>query len=120
MKIAISAAGDTLDSPVDTRFGRAKGFIIYDTISGDFEYIDNEQNLNAMQGAGIQAAKTVSDAGVGAVVTGHCGPKAFMSLRTAKIKVYTGAEGTVRDTIEKFNNDDLVESHVADVQGHWM
>ncbi|MFA6449227.1 MAG: NifB/NifX family molybdenum-iron cluster-binding protein [bacterium] len=120
MKIAISASGKTLDSQVDPRFGRAAGFIIYDMETGTFEYKDNSQNLNAMQGAGIQSAKNISDYGVGALITGHCGPKAFTALNAAGVKIYAGAAGTVAETIEKFKAGDLSEAENADVEGHWM
>ena len=120
MKIAISAAGKTLDSQVDPRFGRAAGFIIYDMETGTFEYKDNSQNLNAMQGAGIQSAKHLSDLGAGALITGHCGPKAFTALKAAGVKIFTGAAGTVAEAIEKFKHGELAEARDADVEGHWM
>lgn len=119
MKIAISAAGNTLESPVDPRFGRAAGFIIYDTETGAFEHKDNSQNLNAMQGAGIQSAKHISDSGAEALITGHCGPKAFTALKAAGVKIFTGASGTVMENIEKFKSGALAESENADVEGHW-
>jgi hypothetical protein len=66
MKIAITTSGIDLDAPVDPRFGRAKSFIIYDTDSGQWSVLDNAQNLNAAQGAGIQAATAVvKDGGLG-------------------------------------------------------
>ena len=119
MKIAISTSGNNLEAAVDPRFGRAAGFIICDTETGKFEYIDNKQNLQAMQGAGIQAAKTVVDSGAKAVITGHCGPKAFMTLKSAGIAIYTGAAGTGSEMLDKFKRGELAESHQADVQGHW-
>jgi len=120
MKIAVSAAGKTLDSQVDPRFGRAAGFIIYDMETGAFEYKDNSQNLNAMQGAGIQSAKHISDSGASALITGHCGPKAFTALKAAGVKIYAGAAGTVEESIDKFKAGTLAESKDADVEGHWM
>jgi len=108
-----------MDAQADPRFGRAAGFIIYDTDGGKFEYIDNKQNLQAMQGAGIQAAKTVVDAGAKAVITGHCGPKAFMTLKSAGIAIYTGASGPVSGVVEKFKRGEFSEARDADVQGHW-
>ena len=63
MKIAFSTPGSKLDAPLDTRFGRAAKFIIYDLDSETFEVMDNRQNLNAAQGAGIQSSKKVVDAG---------------------------------------------------------
>ena len=74
MKIAISASSPELSSPVDARFGRAAWFIIADVESGAWEAVENKQNLQATQGAGIQSAECVANRGVAAVLTGHCGP----------------------------------------------
>jgi len=120
MKIAVTAQGDDLDAEVDERFGRAEKFILYDTETDGFECVDNAQNLNAPQGAGIQTAETVSRLGAECVVTGHCGPKAFRTLTAAGLKVYTGAQGTVADAIEQFGNGALELADSADVEGHWM
>ena len=59
MKVVVTAQGSNLDSPVDPRFGRARYFLLVDTDTGEFTTHDNVQNLNAAQGAGIQAAQTV-------------------------------------------------------------
>jgi predicted Fe-Mo cluster-binding NifX family protein len=120
MKLAITTSGKDLESKVDLRFGRAAGFIIYDLDSADFEFVDNTQNLNAMQGAGVQAAQNVANQGVDAIITGHCGPKAFMVLSNAGIKIYTGAEGTIAEAVEQFKKGELQEAGSADVEGHWM
>ncbi len=98
MKIAVTAQGTDLESQVDPRFGRTKYFVVIDTDSDNFEVVDNAQNLNAAQGAGIQAVRNVAELGVEAVLTGHCGPNAFRTLTAAGIKVFTGASGTVKDT----------------------
>jgi predicted Fe-Mo cluster-binding NifX family protein len=105
---------------VDPRFGRAKYFIVVDTESGEFSVADNSQNLNASQGAGIQAGKNVADLGVEAVITGHVGPKAFATLQTAQVSVYTDASGTVAEAIEQFKANELKQSSAADVEEHWM
>jgi len=119
MKIAISTSGKDLDSKVDPRFGRAAGFIIYDTENKTSEYIANAQNLNAVQGAGIQSAGIISATGAQALITGHCGPKAFTALKAAGIKIFTGADGTVREAVMKFSTGNLSEAAGADVEGHW-
>lgn len=80
MKIAISCQGNTLESPVDPRFGRAQGFLVYDLDTNNFEYANNDQNLNIAQGAGIQTAQNVAKTGAKAVITGNVGPKAFSAL----------------------------------------
>jgi predicted Fe-Mo cluster-binding NifX family protein len=119
MKIAISAQGHSSDSPVDMRFGRAKAFVIYDSDHSAYSSIDNEQNLQAAQGAGIQSASTVVNAGCAALISGHCGPKAFTALNKAGVAVYAVAGGTVREAIDSFKRGELKKLQVADVDGHW-
>ena len=77
MKIAITCSQDNIDADVHQRLGRAPYVLIYEIDNDNFEFIENAQNLNLPQGAGIQAAKTIIDEGVNAVLTGHCGPNAF-------------------------------------------
>jgi predicted Fe-Mo cluster-binding NifX family protein len=119
MKLAITSSGKTLESQVDPRFGRAAYFIIADDGTGTIEAYDNAQSLNASQGAGIQAAETVSRLGAEAVITGHCGPKAFRALRAAGIQVVVGAQGTVREAIERFRKGEIKPTEAPDVEGHW-
>ncbi len=119
MKIVVTSQGSDLNSQVDPRFGRAKNFIVVDTDTEEFSAHDNTQNLNAAQGAGIQAARTVVDLGVEAVVTGNVGPKAFTTLQAGNVKVYLGASGTVKEAIEKFKAGQLKGIDKANVQGHW-
>jgi len=120
MKIAFSTSGTTLDAPLDNRFGRAPRFLIYDLSSKTYETVDNSQNLDAAQGAGIQSAETVARQGVKALVSGHCGPKAFRVLQAAGIKIYTSDAATVSGALEKFVSGALAEAGSADVEGHWV
>jgi len=119
MKIAVTSQGKELSSQVDPRFGRAKYFIVVDIDSGEFTAEDNSQNLNAAQGAGIQAGQNVIDLGVEAVITGNAGPNAFKTLRAGNVKIYIGATGTVADVIEQFKGGKLQEASEANVEGHW-
>lgn len=118
MRLAVSAQGEGLDSSVDQRFGRAPWFVIVDTNGGAGEAIRNEQNLEAAQGAGIQAAQTIANRNVDAVVTGHCGPKAFRILTAAGVGVYLGAQGSVSNAVEQFRKRQLTKAEQADVEGH--
>lgn len=119
MKVVVTAQGPGLDSPVDPRFGRARQFVLVDSDSGEFTAHDNAQNLNAPQGAGIQAAQTVARLGAEAVLTGHVGPKAFATLRAGRVAVYTGVSGTIREAVERFKAGQLQAADAADVEGHW-
>jgi len=120
MKIAFSTTGDSLDGPLDSRFGRARSFLIYDTETGSMELISNDQNLNAAQGAGIQSAETVARSGAGCVITGHCGPKAFMVLKSAGVAIYPTTAATVREALELFQAGKLEPASDADVESHWV
>jgi len=119
MKIAVSSTGPTLESAVDPRFGRAEMFLIIDTDTEKFQVVDNKQNLEAAQGAGIQAAMIMSDSGAEMVITGHCGPKAFRTLFAAGIKVVVGADGTVAKAMAKYKAGELKVATSPDVEGHW-
>jgi predicted Fe-Mo cluster-binding NifX family protein len=119
MRIAIGASGNTPESQVDPRFGRAARFILWDTTAGEFQVIDNTQSSDAAQGAGIHAAETVARQNVDVVITGHCGPKAYRTLQAAGIQVVTGAGGTVAGAIDDFLMGRIKPSEVPDVMGHW-
>jgi len=119
VRVALSTSGQDLDGPLDSRFGRAARFLVVDTETKAVEVVDNHCSLNAAQGAGIQAAETVARAEVQAVVTGHCGPKAFRVLSAAGIKVYLSTAATVRAALAELDAGRLSESTGADVQGHW-
>jgi predicted Fe-Mo cluster-binding NifX family protein len=119
MKIAVTSQAQGLDALVDPRFGRARIFVIYDTETNKASYIDNVQNLNAAQGAGIQSAQTISKSGVKALITGHCGPKAFSALKAAGIKIYNAPETSVADALDLYKKGALGETSGANVESHW-
>ena len=119
MKIAVTAAEKDFNAFMDERFGRAAGFIIYDTETGSHEFIDNIQNLNADQGAGIQSAKTVSDTGATVLITGNVGPKAHAALDAAGIEIFLKNGGTVSEAIDTYRSGSLVKAASANVAGHW-
>ncbi|MFO7570570.1 MAG: NifB/NifX family molybdenum-iron cluster-binding protein [Smithellaceae bacterium] len=119
MKIAVTTSGNDLFAPLDTRFGRAPKFLIYDLDANTFEVVDNQQNLNAAQGAGIQSAQNIARLGAGALITGHCGPKAFRVLQAAGIKIYNTSAATVTEALDQYRAGKLTASANADVEGHW-
>lgn len=118
MKIGISSTGDNLDAQVDQRFGRCQYFLIVNTETMDVKTISNESAI-AAGGAGIQAAQSISDAGVEAVITGNVGPNAFQTLSAAGIKVYTGASGKVKEAIEQYKNGELQQTDNPNVGSHF-
>lgn len=120
MKVVITVQQDNESCAVDMRFGRASFFCLVDTEKGSMEFIGNKQNLNSAQGAGIQAALNVVGTGAEAVLTGHCGPKAFNVLTKSNISVYTGVEGVLQDVLKNFKNNQYQKASSSDVEGHWV
>jgi predicted Fe-Mo cluster-binding NifX family protein len=119
MKIAVTSQGTDLDAEVDPRFGRAPYFVVVDSETFAFEALDNKENLNALKGAGIQAAGMVSDKGAEVLLTGFCGPNAFKALKAAKVGVANNASGTVREAVQAYLDGKLPLADEADVEGHW-
>jgi predicted Fe-Mo cluster-binding NifX family protein len=119
MKIAVTAQSAGLGAAMDPRFGRAKCFVVLDDDSNEVETIDNTQNLNAMQGAGVQSARTIAESGAEVLLTGNVGPKAFAALSAAGVRICLSEAATVREAIDAFKAGKLEETTDANVQGHW-
>ncbi|HAX18049.1 MAG TPA: dinitrogenase iron-molybdenum cofactor biosynthesis protein [Actinobacteria bacterium] len=118
MKICISSTGDNVDSSVDPRFGRCPFFLIYDDSTENYEFISNSSR-NAMGGAGIQAAQEVISKGVEAVITGNIGPNSYRVFESAKIKIYTGVSGPIKEAIAKYKANQLTSTSGPSVQSHY-
>lgn len=119
MKICVTSRGPDLSSEVDPRFGRARYFIIRDDETDTYDVVDNQQNVNAAGGAGVQSATTVAEKGCQWVISGHMGPKALSVLKEAGIRVATGASGKVSDALMAFRDGKLQETDAADVPSRW-
>jgi len=119
MKIAFSTQGTDLSALVDTRFGRSERFLIIDTEQDAIEVIENTQNRQSTQGAGIQSATRLIQNNVNAVVTGQCGPKAFTLLNKADITVYPTPSIAICDALDALKNGQLSPTQAATVEGHW-
>ena len=119
MKIAVTSKGTDIDSAVDPRFGRAAYILIVDTETFDFEVLDNQENVNALKGGGIQAASMVSKKGAEVLLTGFCGPNAFKAMAAAKIGVANDASGSIKEAIQAYLDGKLPLADEANVEGQW-
>ncbi len=123
MKVAVSTQGKDLSGFVDARFGRTTGFIVYDLDSRNYDYLPNTQNLSLAQGAGIQTAQNVAKSKVGAVITGHVGPKAYRALNKGGIEMYLLPENlsgaNVQQVIDAYKQGKLEKAAGPDREGHW-
>jgi predicted Fe-Mo cluster-binding NifX family protein len=119
VNVAVTSQGPDLNSQVAPRFGRARYFLIVDTTSGAFTVHDNSENLNTPHTAGMQAAGAIISLGVGAVITGSIGPKAFATFQAGNVEVHTVSSGTVEDALEKLKAGRLQPTKKASVHEHW-
>jgi predicted Fe-Mo cluster-binding NifX family protein len=120
MKIVIPTAGQNLSAEIAPRFGRAEQFLVIDPDTMDFEVVENSQNLDLSQGAGIQAARTIAAHAPDVLITINCGPKAFKVLKAAKIKVVIGDRGRIDEAVERYKKGELSHAEEANVEGHWV
>lgn len=118
MKIAVSAVGAGLDVAVDPRFGRCLYFVIVETDTMVFKALQNTSQ-NSAHGAGIQAAQVIANNGVQVVLTGNVGPNAFQALSAARIQVFSGVYGTVREVVTRYMKGELKKAGEPTVSGHF-
>ncbi|MHA1785558.1 MAG: NifB/NifX family molybdenum-iron cluster-binding protein [Candidatus Helarchaeota archaeon] len=121
--IAIStSSSEGLDAQVDGRFGRCPYFTFVEVENNNLRLLEVIPNaaMNAMGGAGMQAAQLVGNKNANVVITGNLGPNAYTALSTLGMKMITGALGiTVREAVEKYLRGDLKETDNATVQSHF-
>ena len=120
MILVFPSDAKTIDGNIDQRFGRCAYFVSYDTETKKGDYVTNDQNYQAVQGAGIQSATHVVNMKADVCITSHCGPKAFRVFDTAGVKVITDVTGNIAKAIEQFENGELNYASSADVEGHWV
>ena len=121
MKIAFCIEEESNDALVSVRFGRAGFFAIFDSESNDWKYINNSQDTQAVQGAGLQAAQQVIDADTNVLIALNVGPKAMKALAGNGIKVYQAIEGKeISELAKDYLSGNLNELKEANVEGHWV
>jgi predicted Fe-Mo cluster-binding NifX family protein len=116
MRIAVSSTGESMDSPIDPRFGRCSYFVVVDESGGCKAVQNTGQALG--NGAGIQAAQQIVDLGVDTVITGDVGPNAFRVLDAGNVTTYVGCAGTVGSALESYRRGELRRTSTSTSPGH--
>jgi predicted Fe-Mo cluster-binding NifX family protein len=117
MKICVTSQGDSIDSPVDPRFGRCAYFVFVDTDAMKEEAFKNEAAAEG-GGAGIQAGQFVAEKGARVVLTGNVGPNAFKILSAAGIAVFPNAAGTVKQAVLRYKFGELKQASSSNAAAH--
>ena len=105
MKVAIASQGNTLESNIDSSFGRCSWFIIIDTEDGGMEFIPNT-NRDMEEHAGKAAVELVALRNVEMIVSGEFGVKIKPMLDSLHIQMVMieDSEKRVSDIIALLNN----------------
>jgi predicted Fe-Mo cluster-binding NifX family protein len=114
VRFAATAIRPELSSPIDPRFGRSRCLLIIDLPDRTTTVIDNQPEIHAARDAGLQVAKKVVDSRADALITGHCGPKAFRALLAAGVTVYKVSDGSIAEALDRFDEGQLTAAVKAD------
>ena len=111
MKIVFTSKGDSWDSLVDPRFGRAEMFLVYDEQTQVLETIGNQETESMEHGVGLQSSKKILNIGTNIVITGNgAGSKALDILKTTGVEFYTGAgDMSIKDAYTAYKNNQLTK-----------
>lgn len=108
IKVAVCAQENSIDSKIDSLFGRAPYFIIF-TIKNNkvesFDIIKNE-GLEQTGRAGISTAKMLAEHGIQFVIGENIGPRALNILQQFNIGIFTHT-GLAKDAVEALIKEKL-------------
>ena len=98
------------ESEIFGHFGSAPGFVTFDTVSGEYGYIDNKNAVH--EHGACNPAEALTGSGVNAVVVGGIGQGAMMRLISNGVDVYKADSGKVSADAQKFAVGGLVKLNV--------
>ncbi len=112
MLISIPTDGNNgLNDVVCSHFGQANYFTLYDSEKKDIKVIPNTSEHKG--GTGLPP-ELLRDNGVNVMLCGGIGGRAIDLFNQFGIKVFVGAGGNVKDTIERFEKGELREATMDD------
>lgn len=105
MKIFCAVENDSgLDSKIDSRFGRAAYFLIYDTEKEEIESLEKNPFLNQDHGVGIQVGNRVIQKKCQIAVGPKFGPKVVEVLKTANVDLIIAENSPVKEILKKIKS----------------
>jgi predicted Fe-Mo cluster-binding NifX family protein len=118
MQIILTATSPSIDSSIDSRFGRGAYLIVVDLDTLEWQAHPNP-GVGVSGGAGTLAAQFAANQHVSSVVSGDFGPNAYNALHAAGLAMYLfGASTTVKQAIEQFKAGQLERVGAPTGQGH--
>lgn len=109
MKISVPSMGKSgLEDQVGQHFGKVLNYIMYDTESGEVSIISNTSEHNG--GVGLPP-ELMANNGVNVMLCGGLGRKAVSMFEQYGIDVFVGAQGTIRDALDAWNEGKLQKAN---------
>ena len=104
MKVAIASTGNNLNHTIDSQFGHAANFVIYNRNNQELEIRINPFT-KAVEHAGTKAVKWLAMEGVSTLIAGDFGPKIQTLLEQLRIQliVIRKPDMTIHQIIELLN-----------------
>ncbi len=108
MKLAITTKSPSLDTALEPRFGRTPYFAICDPDNDEeVQFVENLATQEA-HGAGVMAAQTLIDQGVGAIACTKFGPNGAQALQQAGIQCFLfTTETSIPEVLQAYKNGKL-------------
>jgi len=105
MKVAITSTGNSIESTIDTRFGRCAYFFIYDIENKVMEFIPNS-NTDIEEGAGTASVQFIASRNVTKIISGEFGIKIKSILDCLKIQmiVLKNPDKKIKEIIEMLHH----------------
>jgi predicted Fe-Mo cluster-binding NifX family protein len=112
MKIAIPSMGKDLKSSISRKLGRAPFIIIYNSVSGEYDSIEN-LGFKIQDGSGQKSTEIILQNNIDVLLIEEIGRKAYSVLQKEHIKIQLlNSGGTVKSAINKYlkkkKSDELI------------
>lgn len=108
MKVGVPTLGNSgIEERVSPHFGRAPTFTIFDTETGEVRVVPNTSRHAGGMG---HAPEQLAGSGVRVMLCSGLGPRAIGMFEQFGIEVFVGAEGTVKEALEKWRSRGLREA----------
>jgi predicted Fe-Mo cluster-binding NifX family protein len=122
--LAIPSMGNGgLSDMMSPRFGRCPSFTFVTIENNEIKAVKTVPNsaVNAMGGAGVQAAQTIGMNNAEAIAVGMLGPNAAQALGVLNIRILqvTNQSATIKEIAESFIKGELKEISGPNVGSHY-
>lgn len=102
MKIAIPSMGKDIKSSISRKLGRAPFIIIYDSVSGKYDSVENP-GFQIQDGSGLKSTEIILQNNIDVLFIEEIGRKAYSVLQKEHIKTQLlNSGGTVKSAINKY------------------